>query len=156
MEVFKPLHRSSTSPKRPFQTASLEDEIGALIFIRDSSVLKLAPTGTELFDYSERMLELQHQVMQLGKSKKEMLGAVRIGVISSQRDCNRKPRRRQKSHLCDICWRDDGARLQIKTAAEVFADSAYEENGHLLNRKIPGAVLHNPLEAAERMLRLIK
>ncbi len=44
----------------------------------------------------------------------------------------------------------------IKTAAEVFADRAYDEEGHLVNRKIPGAVLHDPVAAAERMLRMIK
>lgn len=44
----------------------------------------------------------------------------------------------------------------IKTAAEVFADRAYDEEGHLVNRKIPGAVLHDPIAAAERMLRMIK
>ncbi|WP_409076566.1 LamB/YcsF family protein (plasmid) [Pantoea sp. C3] len=44
----------------------------------------------------------------------------------------------------------------IKTAAEVFADRAYDEEGHLVHRKIPGAVLRDPVQAAERMLRMIQ
>lgn len=62
---------------------SLEDEIGAQLFLRDSSVLRLTPTGARLVDYSERMLEMQREIMQLGKRNDRLLGVVRIGVIDT-------------------------------------------------------------------------
>lgn len=45
--------------------------------------------------------------------------------------------------------------LELQTKAEVFADRAYTEEGHLVHRKEPGAVLHDPAFAAERMLRMV-
>jgi len=62
---------------------SLEEEIGAQLFVRDSSVLRLTPTGARLVDYSERMLEMQREIMQLGKRNDRLLGVVRIGVIDT-------------------------------------------------------------------------
>lgn len=40
-------------------------------------------------------------------------------------------------------------------AAEIFADRAYEEDGTLLDRAKPGAVLHDGAEAARRILAMI-
>jgi UPF0271 protein len=37
---------------------------------------------------------------------------------------------------------------------EVFADRAYEDDGNLVSRKKPGAVLHDPALIAERVLRM--
>jgi 5-oxoprolinase (ATP-hydrolysing) subunit A len=36
------------------------------------------------------------------------------------------------------------AALQARTAQEIFADRAYAEDGLLLDRRLPGAVLHDP------------
>lgn len=44
--------------------------------------------------------------------------------------------------------------LQVRN--EVFADRAYDEEGHLVHRKVPGAVLHDPDQVAERMLRMVQ
>ncbi|MGU7772564.1 LamB/YcsF family protein [Burkholderia sp. MR1-5-21] len=46
--------------------------------------------------------------------------------------------------------------LGLVTKTEVFADRAYTEQGHLVNRKEPGAVLHDARWAAERMLRMVQ
>jgi UPF0271 protein len=46
--------------------------------------------------------------------------------------------------------------LGLATRAEVFADRAYTEEGHLVHRKEPGAVLHDPEFAAQRMLRMVR
>ncbi|MBW4791199.1 LamB/YcsF family protein [Pseudomonas tolaasii] len=46
--------------------------------------------------------------------------------------------------------------LGLRTRAEVFADRAYTEEGHLLHRKEPGAVLHDAQFAARRMLRMVQ
>ncbi|WP_191627574.1 LamB/YcsF family protein [Pseudomonas fluorescens] len=46
--------------------------------------------------------------------------------------------------------------LGLATRAEVFADRAYTEEGHLVHRKEPGAVLHEPEFAAQRMLRMVR
>lgn len=39
---------------------------------------------------------------------------------------------------------------------EIYADRAYADSGNLLSRKRPGAVIHNPDVAAERVLRMIE
>ena len=39
--------------------------------------------------------------------------------------------------------------------SEVFADRAYQSNGQLVPRDRPGAVLHDPREAADRMLEFL-
>jgi UPF0271 protein len=42
----------------------------------------------------------------------------------------------------------------LRFVPEAFADRAYRSDGSLLPRSEPGAVLHDPVEIAERMLRL--
>jgi 5-oxoprolinase (ATP-hydrolysing) subunit A len=46
--------------------------------------------------------------------------------------------------------------LQIRTAAEVFADRNYNSDGSLVSRTRPDALLHDPSEAAERVLRMLE
>jgi UPF0271 protein len=42
----------------------------------------------------------------------------------------------------------------LRFAAEGFPDRAYSDDGLLLSRKLPGAVLHDPAAAAEQALRM--
>jgi UPF0271 protein len=42
----------------------------------------------------------------------------------------------------------------LRVVAEAFADRAYTPSGALVSRREPGAVLHDPEEVAQRMLRL--
>lgn len=44
----------------------------------------------------------------------------------------------------------------LSVRREVFADRAYTEEGNLVHRSVPGAVLHDGDEAAARMLRMVK
>lgn len=46
--------------------------------------------------------------------------------------------------------------MGLSVACEVFADRGYTEEGFLVNRKLPGALLHDPQEAAARMLRMVQ
>lgn len=46
--------------------------------------------------------------------------------------------------------------LGIRTCAEIFADRAYNPDGTLVSRKLPGAVLHDPEEVAARVLRMVQ
>jgi UPF0271 protein len=39
---------------------------------------------------------------------------------------------------------------------EVFADRAYEDNGSLVSRRKPGAVLHDPGAIAQRVVRMVQ
>ena len=41
-------------------------------------------------------------------------------------------------------------------AHEIFADRAYEDDGNLVSRKKPGAVLHDPKQIAERVVRMVQ
>jgi UPF0271 protein len=42
----------------------------------------------------------------------------------------------------------------LQTIAEAYADRAYTKEGRLVSRREPGAVLHDPSQIAERMVRL--
>lgn len=44
----------------------------------------------------------------------------------------------------------------LRTCAEVFADRAYNTDGTLVSRNLPGAVLHDPEQVAERVLRMVR
>lgn len=49
---------------------------------------------------------------------------------------------------------DAGEAAGLPLVHEVFADRAYEDNGNLVSRRKPGAVLHDPGEIAQRVLRM--
>ena len=44
----------------------------------------------------------------------------------------------------------------LPMAHEVFADRAYEDDGNLVSRRKPGAVLHDPAEIAARVVRMVQ
>ncbi len=46
--------------------------------------------------------------------------------------------------------------MGLHVRSEIFADRAYTAEGHLVNRSLPGAVLHDPLETAARAVRMVK
>ncbi len=46
--------------------------------------------------------------------------------------------------------------LGLKIAYEAFPDRAYTVDGTLVSRRKPGAVIHDPLQAAERALRMAR
>ena len=53
------------------------------------------------------------------------------------------------------CAADDAARsVGLKVAGQAFADRAYNDDGTLVSRSLPGAVLHDASAAAERVIRL--
>ena len=45
--------------------------------------------------------------------------------------------------------------LGLAAVREVYADRAYDDTGNLASRKLPGAVLHNAHQAAERVLNMV-
>ena len=49
-----------------------------------------------------------------------------------------------------------GEAANLAMAHEVFADRAYEDDGTLVSRKKPGSVLHDPIQIAERVVRMIQ
>ena len=46
--------------------------------------------------------------------------------------------------------------MVLRTAMEVFADRAYEEDGTLVNRRKEGAVITDENEAIARVIRMVK
>lgn len=46
--------------------------------------------------------------------------------------------------------------LGCKTACEIFADRAYNDDATLVDRSLPGAVIHDPEQAGERMARMVR
>ncbi|MGB3486059.1 MAG: 5-oxoprolinase subunit PxpA [Mycobacterium sp.] len=51
---------------------------------------------------------------------------------------------------------EEAQRLGLRTVAEAFADRAYTPDGHLLSRREPGSVLHDPTQIAERVLTMVQ
>ena len=49
-----------------------------------------------------------------------------------------------------------GERANLPMAHEVFADRAYEDDGNLVSRKKPGALLHDPKAIADRVVRMVQ
>ena len=49
-----------------------------------------------------------------------------------------------------------GEKAGLTVASEIFADRAYEEDGNLMSRSKPGAVLHEPGMVADRVLRMVE
>jgi 5-oxoprolinase (ATP-hydrolysing) subunit A len=49
-----------------------------------------------------------------------------------------------------------GEKAGLAVITEVFADRAYEDNGLLVSRRKPGAVLHDPEMVAERVKRMVE
>jgi UPF0271 protein len=49
-----------------------------------------------------------------------------------------------------------GEKAGLRMVNEVFADRAYEDDGLLVSRRKPGAVLHDPEFVAERVLRMVE
>jgi UPF0271 protein len=47
-------------------------------------------------------------------------------------------------------------RLGLSMVCEAFTDRLYEDDGQLMNRRKPGAVLHDPEEVAQRALRMVQ
>jgi 5-oxoprolinase (ATP-hydrolysing) subunit A len=48
-----------------------------------------------------------------------------------------------------------GQRLGLSVAREIYADRAYADSGNLLPRNIDGAVIHDPVVARDRVLRML-
>ncbi len=46
--------------------------------------------------------------------------------------------------------------LGARIACEIFADRAYAEDGQLMDRRLPGAVLHDPDSIAARILEMLR
>ena len=57
-------------------------------------------------------------------------------------------------------WRQDleaiGTKHRIRIAFEFFGDRAYNPDGTLVSRKLPGAVIHNHEMVAEKVLKMVK
>lgn len=51
---------------------------------------------------------------------------------------------------------DAAEELGLKAASEIFADRAYEEDGSLVSRKKPEAMIEDEEEAMERVIRMVK
>lgn len=48
-----------------------------------------------------------------------------------------------------------GEDLGLKVAQEGFADRAYNEDGTLASRQLPGAVIHDPMIVAKRVIKMV-
>ena len=57
-------------------------------------------------------------------------------------------------------WRNDlegiGAKHGIRVAFEFFGDRAYTPDGSLASRKLPGAVIHDQQQVADKVLKMVK
>jgi UPF0271 protein len=61
-------------------------------------------------------------------------------------------------HLAIACSEQirAGEAAGLLTVAEIFADRGYDENGQLVRRGLPGAMIEDPEEAADRALTMVE
>jgi UPF0271 protein len=57
--------------------------------------------------------------------------------------------------LAGSAFFDEAQRRGLRTVPEAFADRAYRPDGQLVSRREPGAVLHDPVAIAERVLAMV-
>jgi len=58
--------------------------------------------------------------------------------------------------MAATCLQAQAEDLKMPLLREVFADRAYNDDGTLVSRGTPGAVIHDPVVAAERVLKMIE
>ena len=58
--------------------------------------------------------------------------------------------------LAGTAQQDAAGRLGARVACEIFADRAYNPDATLVDRRLPGAVIHDPALAADRVLRMVR
>ena len=58
--------------------------------------------------------------------------------------------------LAATAMEDVARELGCRWAGEIFADRAYNPDGTLVDRRLPGAMIHDADEAAERMVAMVK
>lgn len=51
---------------------------------------------------------------------------------------------------------DIAEELGCRWAGEIFADRAYNDDATLVDRRLPGAVIHDPTQASERVLEMVR
>lgn len=73
----------STQAAISSRIASLEDELGLRLFVRDSRGVSLTPEGVKVLDYAEQMLEVQRALKQSLANPSSQRGLVRIGVMDT-------------------------------------------------------------------------
>jgi UPF0271 protein len=57
--------------------------------------------------------------------------------------------------LAGSAFFDEAQRRGLRTVPEAFADRAYQPDGQLVSRREPGAVLHDPVTIADRVLGMV-
>ncbi|GAA3578550.1 5-oxoprolinase subunit PxpA [Gibbsiella greigii] len=55
-----------------------------------------------------------------------------------------------------LCTEKAALEVGLPLVREIYVDRAYAENGNLVSRKLPGAVLHDAKQASERILRMLE
>ncbi len=58
--------------------------------------------------------------------------------------------------LAGTAQNEAAAELGCRTACEIFADRAYNDDATLVDRSLPGAVIHDPELAGKRMLDMVR
>lgn len=58
--------------------------------------------------------------------------------------------------MAATCLQTQAEQLKMPLLREAFADRAYNDDGTLVSRGTPGAVIHDPAQAAERVLKMIE
>jgi UPF0271 protein len=49
-----------------------------------------------------------------------------------------------------------GEKMGLRCVREVFADRAYDDDGNLVSRRLPGAMIHDPEIAVPRIVKLVE
>jgi len=58
--------------------------------------------------------------------------------------------------MAGTAQQEAAAQLGARAACEIFANRAYNDDGTLVDRRYPGAVLHDPDQIADRIARMLE
>lgn len=99
-------------------------------------------------------MKLQHMKLHGGfynevANNKELADAVLDGIAAYDKDII-------VMILSGSYMAQEAKRRGMKVAEEVFADRGYNDDGSLVNRKLPGAFVKDPDEAIKRVIKMIK
>lgn len=113
----------------------LEEDLGAELFSRQGRGLKLAPAGTVLLSYAERMLELADEARE-AVGRGTFTGTLRLGAMESTAAV------RLPAPLAEYHRRHPGITLELKTGASLPLV------GQVLQGGLDAALVAEPVEDA--------
>jgi UPF0271 protein len=117
----------------------------------DAAMIELATSINVACGYHAGDADIMRKTVEMAKARGVSVGAQAIASAIKAVDPNLVFVVLANSKLVQA-----GEKANLSMAHEVFADRAYEDDGNLVSRRKPGAVLHDAKEIADRVVRMVQ